>query len=298
MLLTDNELRLVRQAIETQAGYDGELIARCGPLFSIEAFDNAVQQAFVVLEERLRKALSKERATGRQLIDYGFSSEGPFTKSLEEDPAEREALKALFTGAFSLYRNPAAHTIVGYDRAEARAIISLVDLLLKRLDRLASMRQPARLHPAAQQALAAIAAANDAQVAARTRAFIGKCLNLGYEIRLTGKQWIPFIKTALAKYDQWPAPRPHQVTAFYLYTSAKDQGLWFPVNQLHTHVVGCDIEQIKSKLKALEFKPTGKYKDYSVSFGQQNSQAFFDAVCELLASIAKAWDASLNDKGG
>jgi uncharacterized protein (TIGR02391 family) len=293
MLLTNKEMLLIRHSVEEQAGFDGELISRCGPLFSIEAFDNAVQQAFTVLEERLRRILNKERGTGKQLIDFGFSQNGPFAKLLSESPAERDGLQGLLSGAFSLYRNTAAHTIAGYSCAEARAIINLVDLLLKRLDRLALIPFPDQLPPAAEQALAVIEKAQSAQVANRTRILIGRCFTQGIEISPKAKLWVPFVKQALAQYEKWPNPKLHKVTLFYIYTNAKDQGLWFPVNQYHKYVVGSSADQVKPRLKELDFQQTGTWKDYTVSFSKQNSQAFFDAVYELVLQITKAWDLTM-----
>lgn len=293
MLLTDKELQLVRASIETQSGFDDELITRCGPLFSIEAFDNAVQQAFVVLEERLRHMLEKDKLTSKQLIDYGFSPNGPFTILLKDNGTEYEGLKSLLLGAFMLYRNATAHTIVGYDCGEARAIINLVDLLLKRLDSLARLSIPDNLPAAVEPALAAIEQTYGASVANRARVFMGKCLSLGINIPPSAKQWLPFRKLARTKFEHWPEPKPHAVAIFYIYLYEKDQGLWFPVNQYHQAIVGVNVEETKTQLRELRFNQSGKLQDYSVSFGIQNSQGFFDAVLQLVAKIAQQWDSTL-----
>lgn len=293
MLLTNDELHLVRQAIETQAGLDGELILRCGPLIHIDAFDEAVRQAFVLLEERLRKMLNKDRATGGQLIQFAFSPDGPLTKLLMDNPTERDGLHDLLTGAFKLYRNPAAHTIVGYERAEARAIISLVDLLLKRLDRLAVIPQPGVLPENIERVMPLIDKTNGGKVAHRVRVFVGRCLKEGLDTRPVAKQWLPFRKHALMKYAHWDSPKPHALTVFYIYTSEKDQGLWFPINQYYKLVVGLDTERITVRLKELEFKQSGKTQDYMVSFSKQNSQAFFDAVFDLVKQTTKDLESTL-----
>lgn len=293
MLLTNDELQLVRQAIEIQAGLDTELILRCGPLIHIDAFDEAVRQAFVLLEERLRKMLNKDRATGGQLIQYAFSPEGPFTKIMADNVTERDGLHDLLVGAFKLYRNPTAHTIVGYERAEARAVINLVDLLLKRLDRLAVIPQPGVLPENIERVLPLIDKTNGGKVVHRIRIFIGKCLKEGLDPRAVAKQWLPFRKHALMQYGHWERPKPHALTVFYIYTSEKDQGFWFPVNQYYKLVQGLDIEHITTQLKDLGFKQSGKMQDYMASFSKQNSQAFFDSLFDLVKQIAKDLESTL-----
>ena len=52
----------------------------------------------------------------------------------------------VYAGAFRLFRNPTAHGVVGYSAAEGRAIIGLVDLLLKMLKRAGEL-PPADLFP-------------------------------------------------------------------------------------------------------------------------------------------------------
>ena len=60
MILTDKEMDQIRRALENQAGFDEELMRRCGHLIHLGAFDEAVRSAFVLLEERLRKSVFEE----------------------------------------------------------------------------------------------------------------------------------------------------------------------------------------------------------------------------------------------
>ena len=143
MILTDKEMQQVRQTIEAQAGLDGELVRRCAPLIHLGKFDEAVRSAFVLLEERLRKAVNKESMTGTQLANYAFDlTEGPLAKLLGHNNAERKGLRELYAGAFRLFRNPTAHSVVGYSAAEGRAILGLVDLLLRMLKRAEELPPP------------------------------------------------------------------------------------------------------------------------------------------------------------
>jgi hypothetical protein len=54
-----------------------------------------------------------------------------------------------------------------------------------------------------------------------------------------------------------------------------------------------DTEQAKAQLKVLDFKQMGKLQDYSANLSKHNSQAFFDAVYDLIMKIAQQWDKSL-----
>lgn len=293
MLLTNDEMQLVRQAVEVQAGLDSELVTRCGPLVHIAAFDDAVRQAFVVLEERLRRVLKRERATGMQMVAYAFSNDGPFTKLLADTPAEREGFHDLLSGAFKLYRNPTAHTIVGYDGAEARAIINLIDLLLKRVDRLAASQVGVPLPANLEQMLKLIEASQDSRVASRVRIFAGKSLKAGLTIRTSARDWLPFRKHARVQVHGTGEPKPHLVTVYYIVGTDKAQGLWFPVNQYYRNVVGLDIEPIKKELKRLGFQSSGKSQDFYADLRTQHDQAFLDEVLALVCHVAKQFEGTL-----
>lgn len=293
MLLTNDEMQLVRQAVEVQAGIDQELILRCGPLVHISAFDEAVRQAFVLLEERMRKILNKERLTGMQMVQYAFSNDGPFTKMFADSPAERDGFEHLLSGAFKLYRNPSAHTIVGYDRAEARAIINLVDLLLKRLDRLGAVPQPGTLPANIEHILLLIEKTANPKVSSLVRMFIGKCIKEGLEVRQSAKQWVPLRKQALIKRPEWVTAKPHALTVLYLYTTEKEQALWFPVNQYYSHVVDLNTDQIKSRLRSLGFQTYGKSQDYYMYITSQKDKPFFDELFILVKQIIVELNVSL-----
>ena len=129
MILTDKEMQQVRQSIEAQAGLDEELLRRCDHLLHVGAVDEAVRSAFVLLEERLRKVAGREDMTGTQLANFAFSAkDGPLAKHLGRTQSEREGLRELYSGAFKLFRNPAAHGAVGYNASDGKAIIGLVNL--------------------------------------------------------------------------------------------------------------------------------------------------------------------------
>jgi uncharacterized protein (TIGR02391 family) len=146
MILTNEEMEQVRRCMETQAGLDEELVRRCSHLIHLGAFDEAVRSAFVLLEERLRNAVNAEGVTGTRLaLDAFDPDEGPLAKHLAASNSERLGLQGLYAGAFRLFRNPTAHSVVGYSPAEGRDILGLVDLLLKILKRAEELPAPGTL---------------------------------------------------------------------------------------------------------------------------------------------------------
>src|SRR2546423_6481035 len=99
MILTEDEIRRIWQTMEANSGLDSELLRRGGHLIHIGAFDEAVRNAFVLLEERLRKAVNKDGMTGTSLANYAFNStDGPLAKQLGHSASEREALRELYSG--------------------------------------------------------------------------------------------------------------------------------------------------------------------------------------------------------
>ena len=180
MILTDEEMRLVRRSIEVQAALDEELLQRCSHLLHLGAFDEAVRSAFVLLEERLREAVGEEGLTGTRLANQAFNpTTGPLAKHLGHTPSEREGLRELYSGAFKLFRNPTAHGLVGYDAADGKAIIGLVNLMLKLLKRAAEL-PPSDLFPEnVEKILSEIEQGIGPGATSRLRIFLGKSMKAG-----------------------------------------------------------------------------------------------------------------------
>jgi uncharacterized protein (TIGR02391 family) len=296
MLLTDADLDLVRQSIEGSAGWDQELLQRTSSLVHVGAFDEAVRNALVLLEDRLRKAANKEGAnmTGTQLADFAFSPDkGPLAKHYGHNHSEREGLHALYTAAFKLFRNPTAHRVVNFDPTEAKFIIGYVNLLLYMLDRIKALQPDTTFPDNLEQALQAFEKTSDAATTNRLRIFLSKCVKLGVNPRSTTKQWVPFRRYALVQYPHWEKPKPHAITVFYLFTEANEQGFWFPVNQYYSLVVDFDTKRIAQELRSLGFHPTGKSQDYSLRLKNHASQQFFDSLLDIVQRTAQAFEATL-----
>ncbi len=282
MLLTDEEMLQIRLTIETKAGLDEELMQHCGHLIHIGAFDEAVRNAFILLEDRLRQAVKKEGMTGTDLANYAFSpKDGPLAKQLTNNVAERDGLRELYSGAFKLFRNPAAHGVVGYDSVQGKAIISLVNLLLKILDKAV---HPELIPDNVERILSEVEKSVGPGAASRLRAFVVKCVKEGIKPGASSKEWVPFQHNAIMKYDHWDQPKPHSLTMFYLVLRTK-YGMWFPVNQYYRLVVGFDIEKLQKELRSIGFQPTGQHQDYSIDFRLHNDQAFFEKLLDLVGRI-------------
>jgi hypothetical protein len=102
-----------------------------------KAWDSAVRDATVVLEERLRQ-LGKidsfnPKATGKDIVNLIFGS----NKSVQKDkllPEKLEAYRDLYSGIVKVFRNHYAHRLIDPKPEEGGAIIVFIDLLLKMLD--------------------------------------------------------------------------------------------------------------------------------------------------------------------
>lgn len=290
MLLTDDELKLIRLNIEAQTGIDRQLIERCSHLIHVNAFDEAVSKAFVVLEERLRKFLKKDGMSGMPMVQYAFSKDGPLTKMLGDNPSELEGMQGLLTGAFKLYRNPAAHTFVGYDQVEARDVVHLVDLILKRLDRLSAIPLPGSLPKNVEAILSLVESKHGSKAVGLLRQFLSNCVGSGLEVRSSTNQWIPFRRQAMLLRDGWDKPKSHLLTVFYVYTNTKDQGLWYPVNLYYKNAIHLNTDEIKKQLRSLGFQVHGRSQDYFAVADATKSKSFYDELLALTQKILKDLD--------
>jgi uncharacterized protein (TIGR02391 family) len=292
MIPTDVDVNAIRQSIEAASGLDDELRRRCAPLIHMGAFDEAVRNAFVLLEERLRQATGNDGLTGVQLANNAFAAEGRLTKHLGQTPAEREGLRELYSGAFKLFRNPAAHNVVGYSDAQGKSIIGLVNLLLEILARAGELPPPALFPPNVDAALSDAEKALGAGAADRLRTFLGRCIMLGLRPGLRSKQWLPFRRHALVQYGHWPEARPFRLTVLYL-TRGNEIGLLFPINQYYSNVKGLNLRPLHQSLKGLGFTPTGKHRDPYIVLNAKHNQAFFDRLLEFTATLNSELEASL-----
>jgi uncharacterized protein (TIGR02391 family) len=99
-------------------------------------YELAIIAAMKAVEVRVREVGGFTNADhGKDMIARAFNSKSGTLRDETAEPAERDALFALMTGAFGLYRNPYVHRNMGQDDPdEAAEIIMLANHLLRIID--------------------------------------------------------------------------------------------------------------------------------------------------------------------
>lgn len=116
-------------------GVDKELNKEIFPLLQNNHCDSAVRKSFVVLTERLRSSFLQPRnVDGRVLVNNIFGKSGILSDKIEKD--ESESLRNLFDGMYGAFRNDVMHNDVEIDVVEAEGIISMINVLLKKIEKL------------------------------------------------------------------------------------------------------------------------------------------------------------------
>jgi hypothetical protein len=259
-------------------------------------YDQAVHSAFVLLEERMRLIVGRKGMAGVAMVGNLFAKDGRLTRHMALNEKEQEKYRNLFDSAFSLYRNPAAHTVTNYDVTMGKAIIGLVNLLLLILGDPAQWPPPTDFPENVEKGITLTEQAVGTTVAHRLRLFLTHCVKMG--INPTASKavlWVPFKRPAIQHMEHWNEPRQHLLQLFYLHLEEKKPGLYVPLNQYYTRVVGLNIEPLGAGLRQIGFgRDSATYRDYRISFAEQNSQAFFDEflawlkeVVEQLAALEK-----------
>lgn len=93
-------------------------------------YDAAVVEAFKFLEEQLRSILqvSADEYYGEKLINMAFAQNDGKLQMGRGD-SEQKALRNFVSGAYALFRNPAAHRQVRFDEFSASTITNMVVLI-------------------------------------------------------------------------------------------------------------------------------------------------------------------------
>lgn len=296
MFITDHELQALRHTLELQPGVDEELHRRCQHLVHTGAYDEAVRSAFILLEERLRTAVSGEGQTGVTLANQAFASNGRLAKLLGNTQSEREGLRELYSGAFKLFRNPTAHGVVGYNAADCRDILALVQLLLRILVRSGELVPAVEFPPNLEEALTAAEAALGPGATARLRSFLMRAERSGLTIA-KHKQWIGFRTYALRQETEWPAPKRYVIPVFYFVNIPGEYCLHFATAGPYMTVVGFDVKALQQKLAALSLQPYGKNQEMRVDLRSHNDAAYFDSLWLVVQETIANLHASLALEG-
>ena len=116
---------------------DDELKDRCSDLLSASSnFDRVINQATLLLEDRIRKKSGLNNLTGLDLVNRAISSTYANTiLQLSDDPNEHEGFSHICRGIVLSFRNPTHHKIVaGISREDALKICAFIDKLLHIVD--------------------------------------------------------------------------------------------------------------------------------------------------------------------
>lgn len=113
--------------------HDIERAAR--PQFLLGEYELAVFAAMRAVEIRVRKLANLDERSGVDLMNHAFRAGGPLA-----DPTagggDVEGVRALFSGAYSVLRNPVGHREVNYeDVFEAAEAVQTASLIMRILDR-------------------------------------------------------------------------------------------------------------------------------------------------------------------
>jgi hypothetical protein len=136
-----------RARLRTAVDYliaDTELHSRCADiLMGSRNFDRAINQATLVLEQRLRtKADPPSRMVGENLVGYAFNEDLARTvlRVASNNPDEQRGLTQMLRGVVPAFRNSTHHHIINFSREEATRICGFVDVLLRVVDNAVKVR--------------------------------------------------------------------------------------------------------------------------------------------------------------
>lgn len=117
---------------------DEELRSRCADLLSAPgAFDRVINQATLVLEDRIRSRSGVSGMTGAPLIGLVLKVDAAnAVLRVSDDPDEHRGLCEIIRGIVSAFRNPTHHFVSErFTREEALQVCAFIDNLLRVIDR-------------------------------------------------------------------------------------------------------------------------------------------------------------------
>ncbi|MDX6587242.1 MAG: hypothetical protein QOI31_1715 [Solirubrobacterales bacterium] len=120
-----------------QRGLHPKIEAEARTQFLIGKYELGVFAAMKAVEVRARKLAGfGDEVHGVDLINKCFGAKGPLTDSSAQK-GEQEGMRALFAGAYAVFRNPTGHREVDYDDVvEAAEVVETASLLMRILDRI------------------------------------------------------------------------------------------------------------------------------------------------------------------
>lgn len=117
---------------------DNELRSRCQDLLLASSkFDRAINQATLVLEDRIRKkANPPKKLVGENLVNYAFNED--ITKTIlavvKYDADDQRGFTQMLRGIVAAFRNKTHHHITDFSREDALRICGYIDVLIRVVD--------------------------------------------------------------------------------------------------------------------------------------------------------------------
>ena len=113
--------------------FDKKLKKEVTPLLDEKHYDSAVRKCFIVLTEKLRQTFYiREEKDGENLVNLIFGKEGNERLKLSEK--EKQSIRNLISGFYSLYRNKYAHNNIISDLPKARSIVEMANTIILEID--------------------------------------------------------------------------------------------------------------------------------------------------------------------
>jgi len=118
---------------------DQELRSRCQDILMASAnFDRPINQATLVLEDRMRKkAEPTAKLVGENLVGYAFNEEISKTvlRVASNDADDQRGFTQILRGVVAAFRNKTHHHVVNnFSREEAMRVCGFIDVLLRVVD--------------------------------------------------------------------------------------------------------------------------------------------------------------------
>lgn len=126
-----------REWVKDAEHYDESLRRAVSELIARREYDSAIRKAFVILKERLVHRFQADHSLdGADLVNSIFGSSGTARSTLETKNCE--AWRNLLDGLYGVFRNRFAHRDVETSWAEADGVISMLNIVLKKLDEMSN----------------------------------------------------------------------------------------------------------------------------------------------------------------
>lgn len=118
---------------------DRELLSRCQDILMASTnFDRPINQATLVLEDRIRKkSQSTQGLVGEKLVGYAFNEDLSKTilRVASNDPDDQRGFTQILRGIVPAFRNKTHHRVIeSFSREEAMRVCGFIDVLLRVVD--------------------------------------------------------------------------------------------------------------------------------------------------------------------